>query len=279
VDETPQLPEQGAPPVVELGAAASEAAPPVEAHGGHPVTAKTLWRDAALDLLAALGVGLPLAVLAGIVAAIFAFAKRGTLDVQSVTQSPWAIAIMLLATQLPFLFFAIRRRKRNREKQRPLMELFAGPAGPAIGQGILVGFSMTVLSIVYGLGLQRVLGDDAVPNQLEFLQGALNQPWIAALLVVIVTVLAPVGEELFFRGVIFGSARAAGFTSVGVLISAVFFSLVHLNLLLTPFYATFAIVMCFLYARTRTLAAPIAAHMTLNGVACLVLLLAGDKVV
>jgi membrane protease YdiL (CAAX protease family) len=88
-----------------------------------------------------------------------------------------------------------------------------------------------------------------------------------------------VGEELFFRGVIFGSAHAVGLSKMGVALSASLFALVHVSLLLAPFYATFAVVTCWLYARTKTLAAPIAAHMTLNGIACLALLFAGgDRV-
>jgi uncharacterized protein len=77
----------------------------------------------------------------------------------------------------------------------------------------------------------------------------------------------------------FGSAHAAGLSIVGVGISAVLFATVHLLPLLAPFYAFFGVVMCWLYVRTGTLAAPIAAHMAMNGLACAALLLQGDNLV
>jgi membrane protease YdiL (CAAX protease family) len=59
----------------------------------------------------------------------------------------------------------------------------------------------------------------------------------------------------------------------------VFFATVHGSPKLAPFYATFAVAMCWLYARTETLAAPIAAHMTMNSIACTALLFSGDGTV
>jgi membrane protease YdiL (CAAX protease family) len=110
------------------------------------------------------------------------------------------------------------------------------------------------------------------------LQRVLDNKPAVTLLVLLIAGMAPVCEELFFRGVIFGSARAAGLNNVGVALSAVLFASVHVSLLLAPFYLIFAVVMCWLYARTGTLAAPIAAHATLNSVACAALIFAGNRV-
>jgi len=68
--------------------------------------------------------------------------------------------------------------------------------------------------------------------------------------------------------------RAIGQARAGAAVSAVLFAIVHFSVILAPFYATFALVMCWLLVRTGTLAAPIAAHMTMNGMACVALLLA-----
>jgi membrane protease YdiL (CAAX protease family) len=265
VDEIPELPVI----VEELPA---EPTPP-------PATAGSLTRDALFDLIAALCTGFGVILVGALAAALLLMLTGGDpRDVMELATSPWGIAAMLLATQLPLLYFALRRRRRNREKQRPLADLFAGGALNTVPIGICAGFGLTLLSAVYSATVQRVFGENSVQNQVEFLQQILDNKLAVALLVFIIAGLAPVCEELFFRGVIFGSARAAGLRNVGVLVSALLFATVHLSPLLFPFYATFGVVMCWLYARTGTLAAPIAAHMTMNGVACAVLLLANNRV-
>ena len=265
MDETPELPS-----VVEEVVAAP--APPL-------ATQRSLIRDAVFDLGAALCTGFGTILLLAITAAIvLVLSAHDPRDIVNLASSPWGIAGMLLATQLPLLYFALRRRRRNREKQRDVPELFSATALNPIPIGIFAGLGLTVLSAFYTATMQRLLGEGAVENQVTFLRDILDNKPAVVLLVFIIAILAPICEETFFRGVIFGSARAAGLTKIGVAISAVLFAIVHMIPLLAPFYATFAVVMCWLFTRTGSLAAPIAAHMTMNSVACAVLILAGDRV-
>jgi len=264
VDETPELP---IPIEVE----------PTELPEPPSATPKSLVRDAVLDLGAALVSGLGLIVVGMIVAVIVLIATRSRLGMAAAVTSPFGIAGLLLATQLPLLFFALRRRRRNREKYLPLPVLFGGPAFPAIPLGVGMGLGMTILSALYTGVLQKLLGSDSVPNQVQFLQDLLDNKPAVAVLVFLIACLAPICEELFFRGMIFGSAQASGLSKVGMTISAVLFAIVHVSPLLAPFYACFAVAMCWLYARTGTLAAPMAAHATLNSVACAALLIAGGN--
>jgi membrane protease YdiL (CAAX protease family) len=92
-------------------------------------------------------------------------------------------------------------------------------------------------------------------------------------------VLAPICEELFFRGAIFGSGWAAGQTSAGAWISAVLFAIVHLSPILAPFYVFFALVMCWLLRKTRTLLAPMTAHFTMNAIACMAIVFQQGEIV
>ncbi len=275
MDETPELP---APPT-ELEAITAEP-PPLPVETPPPlVTTQNLIRDAALDLGAALATGFSI-ILFGVLAGTLTLIVTGVeaRHIADLLTSPWGIAGMLLATQLPLLYFALRRRRRNREKKRLMPELFAASGLSAIPIGVAAGFGLALVSALYSGTLQRLLGEDSVQNQVDFLQNILSNKPAVALLVFIIAGVAPVCEEIFFRGVIFGSARGAGLSKAGVAISAVLFAIVHLIPLLAPFYATFAVVMCWLYTRTGTLAAPIAAHMTMNGLACAALLFAGDRV-
>jgi membrane protease YdiL (CAAX protease family) len=277
VDETPEIPEAipEALTNADEGAWAEAAVGPPPS----PATLNTIVRDALFDLGAALGVGLGAVLLGSGVMVVGALIFQGNARwMGDLTTSPWSIAGLLLMTQIPLLYFGLRRRRRNREKQRPIPNLFGGGGLNAIPIGVFAGLGLTVLSALYTGALQRFLGPDSVQNQVEFLQAVLNNKPAVILLVVLIAGLAPMCEELFFRGVIFGTARAAGLEKAGAVISGLLFASVHLSLLLAPFYILFALVMCWLYARTGTLAASIAAHATLNGIACASLLLVGDRV-
>lgn len=243
-----------------------------------PVTRRSLARDACLDLALALLAGGGL-ILAGATLGIAANWGSPTSGPADLMASGWGIAALLVATQVPLVYFGWRRRRRNREKLRELPALFAGDSSTGIRQGLTAGLAMTVLSMLYTGALQRVAGPESVENQLAFLKDLLDNRAVTALLVLVIAGMAPVCEEFFFRGVVFGSARAAGYSQVGMWLSAALFAFVHVSPLLVPFYATFAVVMCWLYARTGTLAAPITAHMVLNGVACAALLIAGPDAV
>jgi membrane protease YdiL (CAAX protease family) len=230
-------------------------------------------RDGVVDLTLALLTGASGILLVAVGVAIAMGIGQNGSSLQSALLSAWGVIAMLAATQLPLLFFALRRRSRNRTKLRLLPELFAGETIPAVRRGIAAGALMAILSGIYTSIVQRFAGSDVLGDQLGFLEDALGNRVAFAILIAIVAILAPICEELFFRGVIFGSAHAAGFKVAGAAVSAVLFSIVHVSVLLAPFYAAFAVVMCWLFAKSQTLAAPIAAHMTLNGLACLALVL------
>lgn len=242
-----------------------------------PVTAGSLWRDAASDLIGSLCLSMAIMLVIAIIVALV----NGPAAIAELAVSAWGIASILLATEVPLLWFGLRRRRRNREKLRPMMPLFGKESGAsasrAILRGVAAGFAIVVLSALYSLAVQSVFGKDSIDNSLEFLEQILNDKVGSALLVLLIAGLAPVCEEILFRGAMFGAARAAGLNFVGVLISTSLFSLVHFSLMLAPYYALVALLLCWLYARTETLIAPIVAHMTLNGIACVAVLIAGNR--
>lgn len=88
---------------------------------------------------------------------------------------------------------------------------------------------------------------------------------------IVVIVLAPVVEEFFFRGFVYRAARN-GLGPVGAaLFVGVLFGAVHLGdpdvLPLIPLLVLLGALMCVLYERTGSLAAPIALHVLNNALA------------
>ena len=194
------------------------------------------------------------------------------LEPASILTSGWGIAALFLGTQIPLLYLGLRRRRRNRQKQRPELPLFEGTNARAVLRGAATGAALAIFSGLYTGLVSWALGPGSVDNQIDFLKNIVDDPAAVALLVVIIAVLAPVCEETFFRGAIYATGRAVGLEKQGMVISAVLFAALHLIPLLFPFYVLFGVVMCKLYARTGTLASPIAAHVTMNAMACLSLL-------
>ena len=95
---------------------------------------------------------------------------------------------------------------------------------------------------------------------------------VAAILIV---VAAPLSEELFFRGFMFGGLRRSLSLWPAALISAVVWGSLHLsggNIGVAIQLAVFGVILAWLYERSGTLWAPIMAH-TLNNTIAFVLLI------
>jgi membrane protease YdiL (CAAX protease family) len=140
---------------------------------------------------------------------------------------------------------------------------------------VLVGTGTFLLSaLITQLG--QSLGISANPSNLALIKAVLvTHPVFLSLFAV---VLAPAYEELLFRRVLFGRLWAAGWPWLGAVLSSLAFALAHelpgangntplATLLLWTIYAGMGLAFAWLYRRTGTLWAPIAAHMLNNGLA------------
>lgn len=90
--------------------------------------------------------------------------------------------------------------------------------------------------------------------------------------VVTLVLLAPVVEELVFRGFLLNRWAAKYGMRVGIGLSAASFAVLHSEILGT---VVFAVVMSRVYLRTRSLAGPIIVHMSNNALVCLLTLAGG----
>jgi len=104
---------------------------------------------------------------------------------------------------------------------------------------------------------------DPLRPVLDTLPGGLATVWFLILLVVIV----PVGEEVFFRGFVYGGLRDRWGAIPAALASAVFFSIVHLQLVHALPILVLGVLLAFLYERTRSLVPVIVTHALNNVIA------------
>jgi membrane protease YdiL (CAAX protease family) len=140
------------------------------------------------------------------------------------------------------------------------------------GAGAWLGASLLANVIALGLealGIEPDLG--AAERALAMLD-----PW---LLVVPIVIIAPIAEELFFRGVVFNALRREATRRWAYLGSALLFSVIHLSpVTLLPIFLL-GLVLARVYERTGSLLAPIVLHATFNGLSVTLALLARYEVI
>jgi membrane protease YdiL (CAAX protease family) len=125
--------------------------------------------------------------------------------------------------------------------------------------GALAYFLFTVVyaAIVRPDNPQRVVEDlGADTNKLLLVVGAL-----------VVIVVAPICEELFFRGILFTVLRQRMPLWPAALIDGVLFGFVHGSLVIVPILAALGVMFCYVYERTGSIFPTIALHALNNTIA------------
>lgn len=164
-----------------------------------------------------------------------------------------------------------------------LSRLF-GPRRPRL-RDVLVGAGVGVLTyLLVNLGVGGVLelavraGGGEVPVLQETFREAATDPARAPLFALSAVVIAPVAEELFFRGLLFQALRSRLGATAGILLSSLVFGAVHLtaasalaNGLVVAVTSLLGVSFAWAFHRRGSLLVPVVAHMTVNLVSTLLL--------
>jgi membrane protease YdiL (CAAX protease family) len=144
---------------------------------------------------------------------------------------------------------------------------FAQKTWPAILFGVL----LAVLFLPLGELLQRAsmevisrLGSspEAQPA-VEALKK--STAWLdRAAMAVVAVLLAPLAEELLFRGILYPALKRAGYRRLALWGTSLLFALIHMNLATFVPLLLFALLLTLLYERTGNLLAPMTAHALFN---------------
>ena len=170
-----------------------------------------------------------------------------------------------LSLLLPFLLLVLIRQD-SLEELLPFRLFWASITVPSlfIGLGVsVIGFAAsTLLSGLLGLfGLTPVMASMELPQD----------PGAALVFLFYVSILAPLVEEIVFRGIIMGSLRRFG-DCFALLLSALLFAAVHINLAQAPNAFLMGLVMGYFTLCTGSLWTGVLIHMLNNS---LVILLQG----
>jgi membrane protease YdiL (CAAX protease family) len=140
--------------------------------------------------------------------------------------------------------------------------------------------SLAIVIVVNGLEilleyLQTRYGfrlPEANKGALELLNPTSRSVWLYLVFLLSIGIIGPICEELLFRGAIYGWFRRYYKPWIGILVSSLFFGVLHYETMLRMIFAiSIGAYMAWMYEREKNLAAPITLHI-LNNSAVLTLM-------
>jgi len=142
-------------------------------------------------------------------------------------------------------------------------------------RAIVFGILVAGIFLPIGLELQR-LSDIAMrlphspvkPVEQQAVQTLrMATAWTERLVAGIFTIgLAPFGEEILFRGILYPTIKQAGFPKIALWVTSLAFAAIHLNIETFLPLLVLALLLTLLYEKTNNLLAPITAHAVFNAV-------------
>jgi membrane protease YdiL (CAAX protease family) len=143
-----------------------------------------------------------------------------------------------------------------------------------VSAGLLGAFAITVFLPLgwvlqsFSFSLLKYLGVKATTQQaVEALHSVGQGNGLGLVAFAMVTVvIAPLGEELLFRGVLYPTIKRAGFPKLALWGSSILFAAIHLNLVIFLPLLLLALILVWLYEQTDNLIAPLAAHALFNAI-------------
>lgn len=145
----------------------------------------------------------------------------------------------------------------------------------SVAVGLVWGVGALFVTFVLAASM-RALGFD-VTEQDWVVSMARANPDSLLLLSPWIVLAAPWAEEVFFRGYLFRFLNQRIGYATAYALSALLFGIIHFHVTLLPVYFFYGLWFAFLYRITSRLAAPVAAHATVNSAALLALWATGGN--
>jgi membrane protease YdiL (CAAX protease family) len=180
-----------------------------------------------------------------------------------------ALLGVVVASQTVGLILAVVFVRWRGVRLRPLIGAVQ-PAGRLLATGVGLGLLAIVGSSLIVSLLVSLSGSEATPEQV-LTGGIADTPLQLILAIVAAVVLAPIAEELLFRGLLHRGLRRRMSLLPATVISSVVFAVVHVDVLFSQPLAIVGLVLvgvilALAYERTGSLIVPIVIHAVHNAV-------------
>lgn len=151
---------------------------------------------------------------------------------------------------------------------------------PDVWGGLFIGVAaqLFLVPLLY-LPILWVLDDQDVSEEARRLVGRIDSPLDHLLILAMVVIIAPVVEELFFRGLALRAVERRFGMGWAVVVTSIFFGLVHFQPLQFPALVLIGLICALLVWRTGRLGPAIWTHVGFNAVTAVVLVFLDDPVV
>jgi uncharacterized protein len=195
------------------------------------------------------------------------------------SRGPWVMVLLLFAPPLVLAVMTVLlARELGADGVRQLVG-FKRPSVSDVGAGLLYGVGgALVITFVVGFLLQALV--HALHMSIPPVQQSLHRlatGSTAPLAILLIVAVAPIAEELFFRGMLFQAFERRFGVWPSAAASAAIFGAVHLEpnliasvIILVPIFL-FGIELAFIFRRRGTIVTPIVAHMLFNGLGVLLI--------
>ena len=179
----------------------------------------------------------------------------------------WTIGLGLLLIFLVWLVFVVAAKKTG--ILSPSGKIFQKGDGKRIALGLL---GMLLISVLGTVLLRWLHGEVTTANQASLMEEFRRGDVI--LLSIMLGVLAPIAEEIIFRGII-PLKIFKSYENWGYIIGGLLFAIFHgpTNIMSFVIYGGASVILTLLAYRTRRLEVSIAVHMINNGLPAILMLL------
>jgi len=186
----------------------------------------------------------------------------------------WVVALSALGLWLPFM---VMLRSVARRSQTNFREYFGLRFTTADLLGVPLGiFCQVVLMNAVNWPLNKwlpnIFNPQRVENRARDLVDAAHGAWFIVLALVVV-IGAPLVEELVYRGFIQGGLQSRIGHTWALVITAAWFTVVHMEPIEFPGLFAFAIVLGFCYQRTQRVGLSMVTHLAFNATGLLLVVL------
>lgn len=189
----------------------------------------------------------------------------------------------VLAQEAALLFLTLGVVRSSGQSHR-ILGLVRHWAWQDIGWGLVLGIVFLIINFVgesVSLNIFRLFMDGEVVSEILKQENAViaglfsrEQPlWLRAVMGILVTCIAPVVEETFFRGYAYGVFKAHWGKLQALLASSFLFALVHMYVVHFPSIFLLGILLALVYEWRGNLVSPIVAHGMMNFMVAVVLYL------
>ena len=143
----------------------------------------------------------------------------------------------------------------------------------AVGLGVLAAVLFVPLETAWMYSAQLVLAHPVAQPLVEALQKTDLRLEEKVLMGVLAVFLAPLAEEMIFRGILYPTIKQAGFPRTALWVTSLLFGAIHLNLIAFVPLTLFSLLLIWIYEKTGSLWASITAHSLFNFTSFAVLML------